>query len=133
MQPIRNIPQETAAYRENRPLTRRQIGGRMTLLGNGPVVIDAVRGAVIEVEYGTLDVRFDQARDTHELHAGEAFCAVGSDTLTLDCDLPARVRIAWPPESPATRLPAPRRRASAPMPPALLLGHGRTPSRIAAR
>ena len=132
MQPIRNIPQETPVHR---PLTRRQIGGRMTLLGNGPVVIDAVRGAVIEVEYGTLDVRFDQARDTHELHAGEAFCAVGSDTLTLDCDLPARVRIAWPPESPATRLPAPRPRRSvtAPLPPALLLGHGRTPSRIAAR
>lgn len=82
--------------------TRREIGGRMTLLAHRPTVIDATRGAVFAVEYGTVEVRFDDEPATQTVRAGGAFCTVTEATVTLHCVRPARLRIDWPAETPAT-------------------------------
>ncbi|MGB8433821.1 MAG: DUF2917 domain-containing protein [Burkholderiales bacterium] len=97
----------------NGPITRSNVGGRFSLLGNGYVSIAAVRGLVIRVRKGVLWIT--QGNDTidHVVRAGEHFVADRTSLLIISAFERGEVEVEWPSRARGTRIVAYARVAAA--------------------
>lgn len=77
-------------------LTRGQIGGRLSLIENGPLAIDAQQGLWLRVRSGFAWVRCDGDGSSHPLRVGDHFFAERDGRLSICAAPRSEIEIEWP-------------------------------------
>ncbi len=78
------------------PLTREQIAGNFSLIGNGPVVIDATSGVTLHVRSGLVQVCHPEEEGQQLLQGGQAFVLDRTGPVGLAAIERAELRLEWP-------------------------------------
>ncbi len=88
--------QATNAIQTSLPLTRHEIAGNFSLIGNGPIVIEAVPGLILQVRSGMVQI-CDLEEDGQRLvEGGENVVFKHSGELALAPITRSEVRLEWP-------------------------------------
>jgi hypothetical protein len=77
-------------------LTREQISGSFSLIGNGPVVIDAASGATLHVRSGLVQVCHLEEEGQQLLQGGQQFVLNRNGPVGLAAIARAEVHLDWP-------------------------------------
>lgn len=112
-------------------LSYETLAGPFSLIGRGPVTVQARPGLVVQVRAGALAIR--RAYDPREyfVRAGSRFVAECAGDMVLEALGRAELRLDWPeengerlsPELESLDLPAPARLSMEPLSASVRLGH----------
>lgn len=78
------------------PLTRDEIAGNFSLLGNGPMVIDATPGLILHVRSGMVQICHPEEEGQRLVEGGETVVLDRKGELALAPITRAEVRLEWP-------------------------------------
>jgi hypothetical protein len=78
------------------PLTRDEIAGNFSLLGNGPMVIDATPGLILQVRSGMVQICHPEEEGHQLVEDGEIVVLDRKGELALAPITRAEVRLEWP-------------------------------------
>ncbi|UCH48737.1 MAG: hypothetical protein JSU95_02740 [Betaproteobacteria bacterium] len=86
----------THATQTSSPLTRDEIAGNFSLIGNGPIVIDAIPGLILHVRSGMIQICHPEEEGQRLVEGGEIVALNHSGELALAPITRAEVRLEWP-------------------------------------
>ena len=78
------------------PLTRDEIAGNFSLIGNGPVVIDAAPGLTVHVRSGLVQICHPEEEGQQLVGSGQSSTLNRSGPIGLAAITPSEVRLQWP-------------------------------------
>ena len=78
------------------PFTREQIAGNFSLIGNGPIVIDAKPGVTLHVRSGLVQVCHPEDEGQQLVQGGQTIALDRTGPVGLAAIERAEVRLEWP-------------------------------------
>jgi len=95
---ISNVSMSTAQHSTpaSLPLTCNEIAGNFSLMGNGPIVIDAKPGVILHVRSGLVQVCHSEEEGQQLVQGGQTFVLDRTGPVGLAAIDRAEVRLEWP-------------------------------------
>jgi len=78
------------------PLTRDELAGNFSLIGSGPIVIDATPGVRVHVRSGMVQICHPDEEGQQLVGSGQTSILNRSGPVGLAAITPAEVRLEWP-------------------------------------